>query len=143
MVFDHFRKSDDRVRHLAAQPVVRLGVLAADPGPGPGGGGAAAVAPRDPAARQGRDRPGDHLGDRTGGGLAATDRLLEARFLPLAQNILVGLSLGFAIRLVFVAIELAGQLIGLQIGLSFGAYFNPDSGESENAVSNSWRCWRC
>jgi flagellar biosynthetic protein FliR len=62
--------------------------------------------------------------------------LLEARFLPLAQNILVGLSLGFAIRLVFVAIELAGQLIGLQIGLSFAAYFNPDSGESENAVSN-------
>jgi flagellar biosynthetic protein FliR len=37
---------------------------------------------------------------------------------------------------VFVAVELAGQLIGLQIGLSFGGYFNPDSGESENAVSN-------
>ena len=65
------------------------------------------------------------------------DGLLEARgFVPLARNILVGLSLGFALRLVFVAVELAGQLIGLQIGLSFAAYFNPDSGESENAVSN-------
>src|SRR5438477_221472 len=72
MVFDHFPKSDDRVRHLAAQPVVRLGVLAADPGPGPGGGGAAAVAPRDPAARQGRDRPDDFLADS--GGDAAGQR---------------------------------------------------------------------
>ena len=63
--------------------------------------------------------------------------LLEARgFVPLIHNILVGLSLGFAVRLVFVAVELAGQLIGLQIGLSFGGYFNPDSGESENVVSN-------
>ncbi len=63
--------------------------------------------------------------------------LLEARGLVfLAHNILVGLSLGFAVRLVFVAIELAGQLIGLQIGLSFAGYFNPDSGEGQNAVSN-------
>jgi flagellar biosynthesis protein FliR len=63
--------------------------------------------------------------------------MLEARGLvPLAHNILVGLSIGFALRLVFVAIELAGQLIGLQIGLSFAGYFNPDLGESENVVSN-------
>jgi flagellar biosynthetic protein FliR len=63
--------------------------------------------------------------------------LLEARgFVSLIHNLLVGLSLGFAVRLVFVAVELAGQLIGLQIGLSFGGYFNPDSGESENVVSN-------
>jgi flagellar biosynthetic protein FliR len=63
--------------------------------------------------------------------------LLEAKgFVQLAQNILVGLALGFAIRIVFVGIELAGQLIGLQIGLSFSAYFNPDTRESENVVSN-------
>jgi flagellar biosynthetic protein FliR len=63
--------------------------------------------------------------------------LLEARgFVQLAHNILIGLALGFAVRIVFVGIELAGQLIGLQIGLSFSAYFNPDSRESENVVSN-------
>jgi flagellar biosynthetic protein FliR len=63
--------------------------------------------------------------------------LLEAHgFVQLAHNILVGLALGFAVRIVFVGIELAGQLIGLQIGLSFAAYFNPDTGESENVVSN-------
>ena len=63
--------------------------------------------------------------------------LLEARgFVQLAHNILIGLALGFAVRIVFVGIELAGQLIGLQIGLSFSAYFNPDTRESENVVSN-------
>jgi len=63
--------------------------------------------------------------------------LLDGRGLvPLLHNILVGLSIGFAVRLVFVGIELAGQLIGLQIGLGFAAYFNPDAGESENVVSN-------
>ncbi len=65
------------------------------------------------------------------------DGLLEAHgFVALAHNILVGIALGFAIRIVFVGIELAGQLIGLQIGLSFASYFNPDTNESENVVSN-------
>jgi len=63
--------------------------------------------------------------------------LLEASgFVMLAHNILVGVALGFAIRLVFAGVELAGELIGLQIGLSFAAFFNPDSRESENVVSN-------
>jgi flagellar biosynthesis protein FliR len=63
--------------------------------------------------------------------------LLEAQgFVQLAHNILVGLALGFAVRIVFVGIELAGQLIGLQIGLSFASFFNPDTNESENIVSN-------
>ena len=63
--------------------------------------------------------------------------LLEAQgFVQLAHNILVGLALGFAIRIVFVGIELAGQLIGLQLGLSFAAFFNPEANESENVVSN-------
>jgi flagellar biosynthetic protein FliR len=63
--------------------------------------------------------------------------LLELQGLAaLARNLLVGLSMGFALRLVFVAIELAGQMIGLQIGLSFAGYFNPDMGDSENVVSS-------
>jgi flagellar biosynthesis protein FliR len=65
-----------------------------------------------------------------------TGMLESSGLMPLAHNILVGLSIGFAVRLVFVAIELAGQLIGLQIGLGFAGYFNPDLGESENVVSS-------
>jgi flagellar biosynthetic protein FliR len=63
--------------------------------------------------------------------------LMEARgFAMLAHNILVGVALGFAVRLVFTGVDLAGQLIGLQIGLSFAAFFNPDTRESENVVSS-------
>ncbi len=42
-----------------------------------------------------------------------------------AQQVLIGLSLGFAVRLVFGAVELAGELIGLQMGLNFAGFFDP------------------
>lgn len=43
----------------------------------------------------------------------------------LAQQIVIGLALGFAIRLVFVAVEMAGELTGLQMGLGFAVFFDP------------------
>jgi flagellar biosynthetic protein FliR len=54
----------------------------------------------------------------------------------LLQNILVGLVIGFTVRLVFAALELAGELVGLQMGLSFAGFFNPASGQTQNAVAN-------
>ena len=42
-----------------------------------------------------------------------------------AQQVLVGLSLGFAVRVVFSAVELAGELVGLQMGLNFAGFFDP------------------
>ncbi len=42
-----------------------------------------------------------------------------------AQQLLVGLSLGFAVRVVFAAVELGGELIGLQMGLNFAGFFDP------------------
>lgn len=65
-----------------------------------------------------------------------TDALSGAGLALLAQNILVGLMLGFAVRLVFAALELAGELIGLQMGLSFAGFFNPASGMTQNAVGS-------
>jgi flagellar biosynthetic protein FliR len=48
--------------------------------------------------------------------------------LPLvAQQLVIGLSLGFAVRLVFAAIEFAGELVGLQMGLNFAGFFDPVS----------------
>jgi flagellar biosynthetic protein FliR len=41
------------------------------------------------------------------------------------QQVLVGISLGFAVRLVFAAIELGGEIIGLQMGLNFAGFFDP------------------
>ncbi|HUL63240.1 MAG TPA: flagellar biosynthetic protein FliR [Burkholderiaceae bacterium] len=54
----------------------------------------------------------------------------------LIQNILVGTVIGFTVRIVFAAFELAGELIGLQMGLSFAGFFNPGSGSTENAVAS-------
>lgn len=45
----------------------------------------------------------------------------------LAQQILIGLLLGFTLRIAFVAIDVAGELIGLQMGLSFAIFYDPQS----------------
>ena len=41
------------------------------------------------------------------------------------QQVLVGATLGFAVRVVFAALELGGELIGLQMGLNFAGFFDP------------------
>jgi len=51
------------------------------------------------------------------------------------QQVLVGVSLGFSVRIVFAAVEFAGEIIGLQMGLNFASFFNPMSGGEETAVS--------
>jgi flagellar biosynthesis protein FliR len=58
-----------------------------------------------------------------------------AGMLVVLQQVLIGLSLGFAVKIVFIAIEYAGEIIGLQMGLNFAAFFNPMSGGEETAVS--------
>jgi flagellar biosynthetic protein FliR len=62
---------------------------------------------------------------------------LDAEFFAmLVRNLLVGATLGFAIRILFSGIELAGQMIGLQIGLSMGGFFNPEATDTDNPVAN-------
>ncbi|MBI4754686.1 MAG: flagellar biosynthetic protein FliR [Betaproteobacteria bacterium] len=46
----------------------------------------------------------------------------------LVQQILIGTALGFAMRLVFAAVDMAGELIGLEMGLSFASFYDRDSG---------------
>ena len=55
--------------------------------------------------------------------------------LAVVQQVLIGVSLGFAIRIVFAAVEFAGELIGLQMGLNFAGFFNPMTGGDATAVS--------
>lgn len=45
----------------------------------------------------------------------------------LLQQILIGVAIGFAMRIVFVAVEMAGELIGLQMGLGFAIFFDPQN----------------
>lgn len=47
--------------------------------------------------------------------------------LVLGQQIMIGLAMGFAMRIIFSAIELAGEIAGLQMGLGFATFFTPHS----------------
>ncbi|MCY7316958.1 MAG: flagellar biosynthetic protein FliR [Rubrivivax sp.] len=51
------------------------------------------------------------------------------------QQLVIGLSLGFAVRLVFAAVEFAGEIIGLQMGLNFAGFFDPISAATATASS--------
>ena len=52
-----------------------------------------------------------------------------------AQQVLIGVSLGFAVRVVFAALEFAGELVGLQMGLNFAGFFDPISAATATATS--------
>jgi flagellar biosynthetic protein FliR len=56
-------------------------------------------------------------------------------FLLIVQNLLIGTTIGFAVRLVFAAVEFAGELIGLQMGLNYAGFFDPASGGQGTATS--------
>jgi flagellar biosynthetic protein FliR len=45
----------------------------------------------------------------------------------LVQQGLIGIALGFVMRLVFAGIDLAGELIGLQMGLGFAIFYDPQN----------------
>lgn len=53
----------------------------------------------------------------------------------LLQQIAIGAALGFTLRIVFAAIELAGQFMGLQMGLSFATLFDPVNGAQTPALA--------
>lgn len=43
----------------------------------------------------------------------------------MAQQMLVGIGMGFAAKIVFTAVELAGEFIGTQMGLGFATFYDP------------------
>ncbi len=51
------------------------------------------------------------------------------------QQVFVGLAIGFSIRVVFAAIELAGEVVGFQMGLSFASFFDPSLNTQSSAVA--------
>ena len=56
-------------------------------------------------------------------------------FMLVLQQVLIGLTLGFAVRVVFAAVELAGELIGLQMGLNFAGFFDPVTASQGTATA--------
>lgn len=43
----------------------------------------------------------------------------------LVQQVIIGLAMGFSMRVIFTAIEMAGEITGLQMGLGFATFFDP------------------
>ncbi len=54
--------------------------------------------------------------------------------LVVIQQVLVGATMGFSARIVFAAIEFAGELVGLQMGLNYAGFFDPSTGGQGTAV---------
>lgn len=55
--------------------------------------------------------------------------------LILVQQLVIGLAIGFSMRLVFSAVELAGQLVGMSMGLGFASFYDPQSQGQSTAVN--------
>lgn len=51
------------------------------------------------------------------------------------QQILVGLAMGFVMRLVFTAVEMAGDLAGMQMGLGFASFYDPINSTHSQVLS--------
>ena len=51
------------------------------------------------------------------------------------QQVGIGLAIGFTVRLVFAAVELAGDVVGFQMGLNFAAFFDPALNTQSSAVA--------
>jgi len=65
----------------------------------------------------------------------AVDPMSMAGFLILIQEMLIGLSMGFAMRIVFAAIEMAGEISSLTMGLGFASFFDPLTKGRSSAIS--------
>ncbi|PKO65179.1 MAG: flagellar biosynthetic protein FliR [Betaproteobacteria bacterium HGW-Betaproteobacteria-16] len=55
-------------------------------------------------------------------------------FQVVLQQVVLGISIGLAVRIVFASVELAGELIGLQMGLNFAGFFDPTTNSQTSTV---------
>ncbi|HYG43267.1 MAG TPA: flagellar biosynthetic protein FliR [Bordetella sp.] len=53
----------------------------------------------------------------------------------LGQQVLIGIAMGFTMRIVFAAVQTAGEFVGLQMGLSFASFFDPGTGANTAVLS--------
>lgn len=53
----------------------------------------------------------------------------------LVQQLLIGLGIGFAMRIVYGAVDVAGEFIGLQMGLGFATFYDPLASSQTPVIS--------
>ena len=66
--------------------------------------------------------------------LPAADPMSLAGLLILAQEMLIGLAMGFSIRIIFAAVEMAGEIASLTMGLGFATFFDPNTQGRSSAI---------
>ena len=69
------------------------------------------------------------------GALPDVEPMSPVGILILTQEALIGLAMGFSMRLVFAAVELAGEISSLTMGLGFASFYDPSSQGRSSAVS--------
>jgi len=63
------------------------------------------------------------------------DLFTMAGMLLIAQEMIIGIAMGFAVRIIFTAIDMAGQLCGMTMGLGFATFFDPQSQGNTAVIS--------
>jgi flagellar biosynthetic protein FliR len=66
--------------------------------------------------------------------IPAADPTSWAGLLILVKELLIGVAMGFAMRIVFAAIEYAGEVASQTMGLGFAVFFDPNSHGRSSAV---------
>jgi flagellar biosynthetic protein FliR len=59
-----------------------------------------------------------------------------AGILLLIQQILIGVGMGFSMRIIFAGIEFAGQVIGTQMGIGFATFYDPLNTSQTVVIAN-------
>ncbi len=65
----------------------------------------------------------------------AIDPLSAAGLFVLVQQIVIGVAMGLAMRVVFGAIDMAGEIAGLQMGLGYAGFFDPINSASTPVIA--------
>ena len=48
----------------------------------------------------------------------------------MGQQVFIGIALGLTMRIIFAAVQTAGEFVGLQMGLAFASFFDPGTGSN-------------
>jgi flagellar biosynthetic protein FliR len=67
--------------------------------------------------------------------LPAADPMSYAGLIIVMQQLVIGLAIGFAMRIVFAGVEMAGEIIGMTMGLGFATFYNPQTRGQSSAIS--------
>lgn len=67
--------------------------------------------------------------------MPAADPMSLSGLLIVIQQLVIGLSMGFAMRIVFAAVEMAGEISGLTMGFGFATFFDPQTRARTSAIA--------